>query len=137
MGTLSDLFRAWRAYRPSKAAWFGSGVACVLGTMIVGFTWGGWVTGSTAAAMSADSARDARREFAAAYCVSRFEAAPDAAAKLAALKNTDSWLRSGVIDKGGWAKLPGSMPEVGGVAEICADRLAEATLQPVRSAAAQ
>ena len=38
----------WTAYRPSKAVWFWSCVGCVVATLIVGFTWGGWVTGSTA-----------------------------------------------------------------------------------------
>ena len=38
----------WGDYRPSKATWFWSCVACVVATMVIGFTWGGWVTGGTA-----------------------------------------------------------------------------------------
>ena len=37
--------RRWESYRPSKGIWFWSCVACVAATIVIGFGWGGWVTG--------------------------------------------------------------------------------------------
>lgn len=37
-----------REARPAKTILFWSWVAAAVATMIVGFTWGGWVMGSTA-----------------------------------------------------------------------------------------
>ena len=113
----------WNEYRPSKALWFWSCVVCIILTIIVGFTWGGWVTQTAANRMSDGAANDARAAVVAAYCVSRFESAPDAAAKLATLKKTDSWQRDDFIDKGGWTTLPGQSKPVDGAADLCAQRL--------------
>jgi len=44
------------SYRPSKAVWLWSCAACVVATIMVGFTWGGWVTGGTATRMASDAA---------------------------------------------------------------------------------
>ena len=38
----------WNEAQPTKAVLFWSVVAAVILTMIVGFSWGGWVTGGTA-----------------------------------------------------------------------------------------
>ena len=38
----------WSEARPTKTVAFWSCVASVVLTMIVGFSWGGWVTGGTA-----------------------------------------------------------------------------------------
>jgi hypothetical protein len=38
----------WNEAQPTKAVLFWSVVAAVILTMIVGFNWGGWVTGGTA-----------------------------------------------------------------------------------------
>ena len=129
-------FSALNSYRPSKTTWFWSGVGCVIATMIVGFNWGGWVTTGTADTMSAQAAQQARAEMAADYCVSRFEATPDATNKLADLKKTDSWQRSDFIDKRGWDKFPGLNEAVDGSADLCADRLINAKLTPVKPATA-
>ena len=81
--------------------------------------------------MSAQAAQDAKAQLAAAYCVSRFDAAPDASTKLAALQHTESWDRSDFIDKGGWANMPWvNMPwvkePIEGVADLCAQKLISA-----------
>src|SRR4051794_34422194 len=68
----------WEAYRPSKVLLFWSCVACIVATMAVGFGWGGWTTGGTAASMAKDAASTARQELAADVCVERFQAADDA-----------------------------------------------------------
>ena len=73
--------------------------------------------------MSAQAAQDAKAQLAAAYCVSRFDAAPDASTKLAALQHTESWDRSDFIDKGGWANMPWVKQPIEGVADLCAQKL--------------
>ncbi|MBN8888953.1 MAG: hypothetical protein ABS99_03630 [Acetobacteraceae bacterium SCN 69-10] len=116
----------WEAYRPSKALWFWSCAGCAVATIVVGFAWGGWVTGGTAARMASDAADGARTQLAAAVCVSRFDSGPDAAAQLAALKKADSYSRSSLIEKDGWATLPGGKNPVDGAADLCARRLVSA-----------
>jgi hypothetical protein len=126
---------AWREYRPSKPVWFWSCLGCIVATMIVGFAWGGWVTQGKAVMMSAQAAQQAKAELAAAYCVSRFDAAPDASVKLAALKAADTWSRGDFIDKGGWLKIPGVAQDVSGAADLCASKLVSATAAPAKAPA--
>lgn len=125
----------WRDYRPSKAALFWSCLGCVALTIIVGFAWGGWVTGGTATRMAAEAATEARAELVASVCVERFLDASDARAQLAALKKENSWTQDDFIDKGGWTKLPGIEKAVPQAASLCAERLADATLPPEDEAA--
>src|SRR5579872_4521168 len=80
--------KRWQDYRPSKSLWFWSCVACVVATMVVGFHWGGWVTGGTADDMAQSAGKKARAELAASLCVNRFESSADATTQLAALKKT-------------------------------------------------
>jgi hypothetical protein len=123
MANNPSLGRRWEDYRPSKGIWFWSGAACVIATMVIGFTWGGWVTGGTATKLAADAANGARAQLAAANCIDRFENGPDAAAQLAALKKADAYERSDLIRKNGWATMPGSKDPVTGAADICAQQL--------------
>lgn len=120
--------RRWEAYHPSKAVWFWSCAACVVATIVVGFAWGGWVTGGTATRMASDAAEGGRAQMAAATCVARFEQGPDAAARLAALKKSDSYARGDLIAKDGWVTMPGDTTPVSGAADICAQKLLSADL---------
>ena len=76
--------------------------------------------------MSAQAAQNAKAQLAAAYCVSRFDAAPDASTRLAALQHTASWDRSDFIDKGGWANMPWVKQPIERVADLCAQKLISA-----------
>ena len=122
-----------KGYQPTKTTLFWSCAASIAVTLIVGFNWGGWVTGATAREMSAAAAVDGRAELAATVCVERFMTGPDAQAQLAALKGTDSWKQEGVVEKGGWVTLPGMAEPVRDAAEVCADRLVKLEL-PAKSA---
>ena len=95
---------------------------------IVGFTWGGWVTGSTAEMSAAQRANAAVVVALAPVCVERFQRASDASANLAALKKVDSWSQGDFVEKGGWATAPGSKAsdQVSAVAKACATLLAAA-----------
>jgi hypothetical protein len=120
----SSLGKRWETFRPSKAIWFWSCAACVAATIVIGFGWGGWVTGRTATQMATDAAAGASAQMAAADCIVRFKSGPDATAQLAALEKADSsYERADLIDKDGWATMPGSKDPVKGAADICAQNL--------------
>jgi hypothetical protein len=120
-------------YRPSKAVLGWCCVLSVIATMIVGFSWGGWVTGGTAQQNAAKAATEARAELAASICVDRFGKGPDAAGKLVALKATDSWKRRQFLEEGGWVTLPGLDKPIDGAAALCAESLVDSTA-PMKAA---
>ena len=123
MANNASLGRRWESYQPSKGIWFWSCAACIVATVVIGFAWGGWVTGGTARKMAADAAAGANAQLAATDCVHRFENGPDATAQLAALKKAESFQRSDLIEKDGWATMPGTKDPVEGAALICAQQL--------------
>jgi hypothetical protein len=104
--------------------------------MIVGFTWGGWTTAGTAREMAEDAASGARQHLAAAICVDRFMAAPDAGTQLAALKDLSSYRRSSFIRDGSWAVMPGKDSAGYDAASECADKLAALDVPTSTEAAA-
>ncbi|WP_119423014.1 hypothetical protein [Desertibaculum subflavum] len=135
MANERTLSQRWQEYRPTKAAavWFGAGCAAL--TMIVGFSWGGWVTGGTASGLAYNAGATARAELTAAACISRFMGAADAGIQLAKLKETGIWQRNDFVEKGGWVTLPGTEGPVSGAAEACARQLVEMSAPPAKAAA--
>ena len=95
---------------------------------IVGFSWGGWVTGGKAENEATARANAAVVAALAPVCVERFQRATDVPANLAALKKVDSWSQGDFVEKGGWATAPGSKAhdQVSAVAKACALLLAPA-----------
>jgi hypothetical protein len=94
-------------------------------TMLVGFQWGGWLLGSTAADQARDAEHAAIVRVLAPICVDRFQHAADAGANLEQLQKADSWNRDEIITKAGWTTFPGSSPDRQ-VAEACANLLSPA-----------
>lgn len=91
---------------------------------IIGFNWGGWVTGATAEKLASGRADAAVVSALTPICVAQFQKAADAPAKLAALKEIDSWKQSDYVGKSGWATMPGSTAEPNSeVATACAEKL--------------
>jgi hypothetical protein len=76
----------------------------------IGFIWGGWVTGSTAHKDAAIAAHDATGAALAPLCAERFRALGDATDRMAELSKASTWERSRVLEKSGFASLPGSKP---------------------------
>jgi hypothetical protein len=89
---------------------------------IVGFTWGGWLTGSKAEANARIRVNDAVVAALAPVCVEKFQHAADASANLIALKKVETWAQGDFIEKGGWAAMPGTTPSERsfGLANACA-----------------
>jgi hypothetical protein len=91
---------------------------------IVGFNWGGWVTGSTSEQRAVASADQAMIASLTPICVAQFRKDPKAKASLAAMSDIDSWQRGEYVSKGGWATMPGSTGEPSReVASACAAAL--------------
>ncbi len=94
-------------YQASKTVLFWACAGSVIIATVVGFSWGGWVTGGSAQAMAEQSAAQARQEVAAVVCVDRFMAAPDMLAQLTALKGIErSYQQGKFVEDGGWAIMP-------------------------------
>ena len=123
MAEKQNLADRMRDYQPTKTALLWACAGSVALTLIVGFNWGGWVTGGTARDMVEDATEQGRAQLAATVCVERFMTASDAQAQLASLKAADSWKREGLVSEGGWATLPGMKEPVSDAAEACAERL--------------
>jgi len=91
----------------------------------VGFNYGGWVTGSSAAAMAKERAADAIAERLGAICVAQFNGDSAKSEKVKEMKGKDSWDNGRYIEKQSWAIMPGDEKPDSKVADACAKRLAE------------
>jgi hypothetical protein len=120
-----NLRERWEDYRLTKtqAAWLG--VGCIAATLIIGFGFGGWVTGGTAESRVAEAAANARHELAAAVCVEEFMRAENASQRLAKLHDLGWWERSEVVAQGGYATMPDVREPNSIVAAMCASQLSE------------
>jgi|SRR5690242_3148751 alpha/beta superfamily hydrolase len=109
--------------KPLVWGFIGGAVAC----MIIGFSWGGWVTSGTARNQTIAAAHDAVVAALAPICADRFRTQSDAPAKIAELAKVSSWERGSVVEKSGFALMPGAKTadmDVTDVARACADILA-------------
>jgi hypothetical protein len=106
-----------------KPAFWGVVIGAV-GIMIIGFSWWGWVLGSTAERMAKERADGAVTAVLIPICVEKFMGQADAAVKLAEFQRSASWQQSQLIEKGGWATASGSKDPNSAVARMCAQQLA-------------
>ena len=83
----------------------GAAVGAV-GTIVVGFGWGGWSLGSTADRMAKEQSERAVVAALAPVCADKFRALPDAEAKTVALSKANSWKRGEEFPKD-FVTLPG------------------------------
>src|SRR5207344_3348292 len=94
---------------------------------VIGFSSLGWTLGSTAEKMATQRAETAVVAALTPICVERFQQQTDAAAKLVAFNKVSSWGRRSLIEKGGWATMPGSSTPNSTVASACAEKLGSST----------
>ena len=96
-------------------------------SMIVGFSWGGWVTGGTADKLAAERANTAVLVALTPICVEKFLKNSEAKANLADLQKISStWEQGQYLEKGGWATPPGATSSDYQLARACAERLVQA-----------
>ena len=98
-------------------------VGGAVAAIVIGFTWGGWVTGGTSETRAVDRAEAAVVAARTLICVDNFRHSPDAETNLASLAKIDSYNRYTFIEKGGWATMPGSKEPDSAVARGCAEVL--------------
>ena len=87
---------------------------------ILGFTWGGWITGGSAQRNASNSATSAVVAALAPICLVQFQEKSDNVLQLAALKKINSYDQTSFVEKAGWATMPGNTEPSSGVAKACA-----------------
>jgi hypothetical protein len=96
-------------------------------SMVIGFSWGGWITGGTANKLAAERADTAVVAALTPICVERFQQNSDAIANLVALKKISSnWQQGQYVEKGGWATRSGATSPDYQLARACAEKLVQA-----------
>ena len=103
--------------KPAIWGAIGGAVAAI----VIGFSWGGWVTGRTAGTMATTSAQDATVLALTPLCVAKAEQQPE---QLVLLKK-ESWGRGDFVIKAGWVANVNEKYR-SAVASACASALAEA-----------
>lgn len=101
-----------------KPSLYGAVIGAFAVTMI-GFSWGGWVTGGAAdeaaAALSKADVVSALRP----VCLENAEADPDRLAKFETIRAAAAYQRSAAVMATGWATMPGETEPNRAVAEAC------------------
>ena len=121
---MASFSQRWSETRPTKTFVFWFCLAAVVVTLVVGFGWGGWVTGATAQATAKAMAEDAVVHRLTSICVAAARSDPARQQKLKALRETGEWERSDYVKKVGWATMPGDKDPDSKVADECARVLA-------------
>jgi hypothetical protein len=91
----------------------------------IGFGGLHWKTASTAEQMATNRVEEAVVNVLTPICVERFRQDADFRTKLAELKDAPIWARYQVIEKGGWATVPGGDETHPAVARACAAKISE------------
>jgi len=120
-----SLRRRWDEARATKRVVFGFAVAAVVLTLIVGFNWGGWVTGGSAQDTAVQSGKDAVIQRLAPICVYQFNQDPEKDQKLTELKEKSAYQRDDYVIEQGWATMPGEEKPDSKVADACAKLLVQ------------
>lgn len=102
----------------TKPALMGAGVGAIA-LAIVGFNWGGWVTGGSASKMSSKESIVAVASALTPYCVQNSQNDPKSTDVMAELEKASSYQRRGIIEKAGWATPLGAEKPDKALAESC------------------
>ena len=102
-------------------------VGGAVATMIIGFSWGGWTTASSAERMAAERSNSTLVVALTPSCVASFLQQPGAPAKLVEFQKIDSsWEQRQFIEKSGWATPQGGTEPNSALATSCAEALTKA-----------
>lgn len=109
----------WEKITP--VLWGAAGGAIVLA--IIGFYWGGWITGGTANQMVREAAGIAVVDRLAPICVEQSHQDPEKDQKIKIIEEKSSWDRGKYVIEQGWATMPGEKEADSEVAKKCAELL--------------
>jgi len=115
----------WYAVQLSKTMIVWIALAVFVGTLIIGFRWGGWVTGGTAEKAAVTMSSDAVVQRLSSICVAQFQQDPAKDEKLVELMTLSSYQRANYVKEQGWATMPGDEEPESKVANECAKLLAQ------------
>jgi hypothetical protein len=102
--------------------WGAAGGAAALA--VIGFMFGGWVTGGRAAELAQQRADKAVVTVLAPICVDKFRHAKNVDENLGKLNAISySWEKGTYVSQGGWATMPGNDEPNSAVAQACAEML--------------
>lgn len=95
-----------------------------VGIMILGFSWMGWTLGHTTKRLVAEGSDSAVIAALTPFCVASYMKQPDAASQLTLLRaDTSSYTQRDLIEKAGFATMPGQTEPRSGLAAACATAL--------------
>ncbi|QDL93260.1 hypothetical protein FDP22_16600 [Paroceanicella profunda] len=86
---------------------------------VVGFSWGGWVTGGGANKMATEMAHDDVIAALVPVCLDNSRTDIDRVEKLAAIKSASTYKRRDAVMETGWATVPGSEKPNRDLAQAC------------------
>ncbi|MFD0980005.1 hypothetical protein [Tropicimonas aquimaris] len=86
---------------------------------IVGFAWGGWVTGGTARDMAMKISRDDVVSAMVPVCLDIARTDPERVEKLATIRAASTYQRRDAVMKAGWATVPGAEAPDREIAQAC------------------
>jgi hypothetical protein len=111
----------WNKARPTKTMVFGIAVVVIILTIVVGFNWGGWVTGGAAQEMTTDAVAQRLSLI----CVGQYNQDPQKEQKLNEFQDTSPYQRDNYVKEQGWATMPGEDQPDNKVADSCAKLIAQ------------
>lgn len=106
----------------TKPGVYGAIVGAIAATFL-GFTWGGWTTGSNAAEMAKTFANDEVTQAMVPVCLDLSAADPERIAKIAVIQDANTYKRRQAVMDTGWATLPGTEKPSRDLAEACIEGL--------------
>lgn len=111
----------------TKPEWLKPGIyGTLIGAAFVafaGFSWGGWMTGSSAQRMASKIADESVIAALVPFCLDMSRADDDRMAKLATIREASSYKRRDAVMKTGWATMPGSEGPNRELAQACIEGL--------------
>lgn len=105
-------------------------LGAVLGAIavsIIGFNWGGWVTGGSATEMSNEVSTAAVASALTPYCVLKSKNDPKYSVVMTELAEANDWKRRSIVEDAGWATPLGAESPHRELAEACQSALSNDT----------
>ncbi|WP_037284227.1 hypothetical protein [Rubellimicrobium mesophilum] len=101
-----------------KPGIYGAGIGAVV-AMVLGFSWGGWMTGGGAEELAADRAHDEVIAALVPICLQISQDDPERASKLATITEATTYQRRDAVMAAGWATVPGAEEPNRDLAQAC------------------
>lgn len=102
----------------TNSAIMGAGAGAVA-LAVIGFGWGGWMTGGSAAEMSSKESKAAVVAALTPYCVQKSQVDPNSTDVMEKLKEASTFQRRGIVEEAGWATPLGAEKPDRALAEAC------------------